>query len=870
MTRFIPVQRAWRQVLALLAMIVLLSACGGGGGDNGLPVAPAITAQPADVSVVAGRAATFSVTATGHMPRYQWQVSNDKGASWADIPGATASSYHLAATTPADSGRLWRVLVTAGGATVASSPSHLTVTPAAQAPAIAAQPANQNVTEPATATFSVTATGTEPRYQWQESRDGGGTWADIDGAISASYTTPATGVANNGTRLRVRVSNTAGSVTSAAATLGVSAAPTGNAAPAITTQPGSQSVAAGGSVTFSAAVSGTPAPTLQWQRSNNGGASWADIAGATGNAYTLTNAAASDNGARLRLVATNSAGSVTSAVATLTVTAAPAAPVLTTQPQNATVAVGASAHFSVAASGVPTPTFQWQSSVNQGQTWTSIAGATAASYDTPATAAGDNGKRFRAVASNSQGTANSAAATLTVTVPTPEPGSLSIDGVARAVANTLYRYQAVVVNATASAFQWLWGDGKPDGAGNPVAKVWQRTVGASNFQTSVKAATNFGELTATHTTGVIGQPIALGWDHSCAIQASGVLACWGDDDSGRLGNGAATGIVATPQALSSLGAVVAVSVDRLHSCAVKADGTVWCWGYNFDGELGDGSFVNKNAPVQVGGLSNAVAISTGQSHSCALRADGSVACWGENGTGELGDGGIVVQSNTPLDVAGLSRIVALSSADRHTCALNADGLVFCWGTANASGELGHSDAAKTKVPTQVAGLSGVAALKAGFEHTCALKFDGTVHCWGRNDQGQLGRGTQDGVGTPLPAPVPVSNLSGVMALAAGGSHTCALKSDRSLVCWGDNGFGQLGAGSSAFSSLTPVTAIQANGSPLTDVAAVEAGHNNHTCALKTDGRLFCAGLNSRSQLGDGSSTNRLVFTEVAGGAAFWK
>lgn len=401
-------------MVALLGVTFLLAACGS--DHNAPPPTPVITAQPADVSVVAGSAASFNVTATGDAPSYQWQTSADGGTSWSDIAGATTTSYTLATTTLGDSGRWFRVLVTAAGATVASSPAQLTVTTAVQAPAITVQPANQTVTEPAAATFSVTATGTSLQYQWQLSANGTA-WSDISGATAASYSTASTTVSVSGTQFRVQVSNTAGSVTSNAAVLTVEPASSANTAPSFSTQPASQSVTAGSSATFSASVAGTPTPVLQWQRSNDSGASWTDIVGATSSHYSTPATVAGDSGAQFHLVATNSEGSATSNAATLTVTAANAAPVFTTQPQDASVTAGDSAHFSVAASGVPAPTFQWQMSADNGANWTSINGATSTSYDTPAAATGDNGKQFRAVASNSEGTVYSSTATLTVSQP---------------------------------------------------------------------------------------------------------------------------------------------------------------------------------------------------------------------------------------------------------------------------------------------------------------------------------------------------------------------------------------------------------------------------------------------------------------------
>ena len=275
------------------------------------------------------------------------------------------------------------------------SPNNTTGNPKPTAAAIMTQPASQSVTVGQAATFTVAAGGTAPlMYQWQKNA------ANISGATTASYTTPATTSADNGAKFNAVVSNSSGSATSSAATLTVNAA---SSAPAITMQPVNQTVTAGQTATFSVTATGTPAPTYQWQKN------MMNIAGATSASYTTPATATTDSGEQFRVVVTNSAGSATSNSAALTVNAAtPAAPQITTQPANQTVTVGQAATFTVVASGTPTLTYQWQkNSVN-------ISGAIAASYVTPATVATDTGTKFDVVVTNSSGSTTSNSATLTV------------------------------------------------------------------------------------------------------------------------------------------------------------------------------------------------------------------------------------------------------------------------------------------------------------------------------------------------------------------------------------------------------------------------------------------------------------------------
>jgi len=366
------------------------------------PVAPAITTQPVNQTVTAGQTATFSVVASGTAPlSYQWQKNG------ANIAGATATSYTTPATTTADSGATFDVVVTNTAGSATSNAATLTVNPAPVAPAITTQPVNQTVTAGQTATFSVVASGTAPlTYQWQKNG------VNIAGATATSYTTPATTTADSGATFDVVVTNTAGSATSNAATLTVNPAPV---APAITTQPVNQTVTAGQTATFSVVASGTAPLSYQWQK--NG----ANIAGATATSYTTPATTTADSGATFDVVVTNTAGSATSNAATLTVNPAPVAPAITTQPVNQTVTAGQTATFSVVASGTAPLSYQWQ------KNGANIAGATSASYTTPATTSADNGSTFKVVVTNTAGSATSNAATLTVNAPAIQVSSSSIN-----------------------------------------------------------------------------------------------------------------------------------------------------------------------------------------------------------------------------------------------------------------------------------------------------------------------------------------------------------------------------------------------------------------------------------------------------------
>jgi hypothetical protein len=270
--------------------------------------------------------------------------------------------------------------------------------------AVTENPSDVSVAAGASATFTAAATGTPaPTVQWQQSTDGGTTFSDVAGATAASLTF-ATAESQNGNEFRAVFTNSTGSATTSAAKLTL----TSNVV--VTSNPSNVSVAAGASATFTAAATGTPAPTVQWQQSSDGGTTFTDVAGATAASLTFATAE-SQNGNEYRAVFSNNSGTATTSAAKLTLTSNV---VVTSNPSNVSVAAGASATFTAAASGTPVPTVQWQQSSDGGTTFTDVAGATAASL-TFVVSAGQGGDQFRAVFSNDSGTATTNAATLTIT-----------------------------------------------------------------------------------------------------------------------------------------------------------------------------------------------------------------------------------------------------------------------------------------------------------------------------------------------------------------------------------------------------------------------------------------------------------------------
>jgi alpha-tubulin suppressor-like RCC1 family protein len=278
--------------------------------------------------------------------------------------------------------------------------------------------------------------------------------------------------------------------------------------------------------------------------------------------------------------------------------------------------------------------------------------------------------------------------------------------------------------------------------------------------------------------------------------------------------------------------IAGLTAGGSHTCVVLADHSVRCWGRNDDGQLGDGSTADAPTPVEVTALGASIAeVSAGYEHTCARKTDGTLWCWGGNEDGQLGDG-TTQHSSLPAEVAGLGATVAeVSGRYQHTCARKTDGRLWCWGN-NLHGQVGDGTSVDALAPIEVTALgSSVAGVAAGANHTCAIKTDGTLWCWGWNFDGQLGVGTTTG---NVFSPVEVTALgSSVAEVAIGFDHTCARMTDGTLWCWGEAG--QVGDGTDVLRD-SPVEIVGLGAT----VAGVAAGMN-HTCAIKTDGTLWCWG-----------------------------
>jgi alpha-tubulin suppressor-like RCC1 family protein len=323
--------------------------------------------------------------------------------------------------------------------------------------------------------------------------------------------------------------------------------------------------------------------------------------------------------------------------------------------------------------------------------------------------------------------------------------------------------------------------------------------------------------------------IAAGGKHSVALASNGTVWTWGDNNYGQLGDGTRSRRT-IPVQVSGLCEVTIIAAGSSHSVALKSDGTVWAFGQNAHGQLGDGTTTTRFSPVQVQELVGVTAIASHDNHTLALCEDGTVWAWGDNGRGQLGNDTLVSHSSEPVQVQNLDGVTAIAAGWGHSLALRDDGTVWAWGNLN----LGNPPTNPPPTPAELLPrkilIDNVTAIAAGGVNAVAICCDGTVWTWNVNNE----------------IPAQTQELGGVKTIEMGVNHALALKNDGTLWAWGDNKFGQLGDGTTTNSDI-PVQLID-----FTDVTAIAA--HDHSLALKSDGVVWAWGCNTQAQLGNGNAS----------------
>lgn len=621
------------------------------------------------------------------------------------------------------------------------------------APTISQQPRDRAAFIGATATFDIGVGGKGPlSFQWR--RNG----VAISGATAGTYTTPAALLADSGTKYSVVVTNEAGTVTSAEATLTVYGPPT------ITTQPVAQTVALGATATFSVAASGEGL-SYQWRR--NGVA----ISSATSASYTTAATVAGDDGVEVSVDVVNGAGIVGSLPAILTVTAAPA---VVTGPLGQRAAIGERAVFGVYATGGNLQ-YQWQ------RNGAPIAGATARSYTTAPVAAADDGAQFSVVVSNAQGSVTSAGATVTAVSAAVAAPTTPFAEVAASRGATAAEAFTLVRRSNGSVASWGYGTDGQRGDGT--------TATASDTPSTV-----------TLPSGVGARSVAAGGSHALLLTTAGEVYAWGRNTYGQLGVGDQVSR-STPALVTLPAAAVSIAAGREFSVAALADGRVYAWGLNSDGQLGDGSRLTSLAPIEISGVTGVTAVSAGNSHVLALRSDGSVWAWGTNASGQLGNGGFVL-SRVPVATLATD-VVRIRAGGDLSLAITSRRIALAWGE-NSAGQLGLASLTANDVPTPVGVLAEVVDASAADTLSLFVGADGALRTAGSNETGSLGDGTTTARGSYGT----VGGVSTALTASVGGrSFGVALRADGRLLSWGDNTGDQLGNSSLPASGTSTATEV---------------------------------------------------------------
>jgi alpha-tubulin suppressor-like RCC1 family protein len=343
--------------------------------------------------------------------------------------------------------------------------------------------------------------------------------------------------------------------------------------------------------------------------------------------------------------------------------------------------------------------------------------------------------------------------------------------------------------------------------------------------------------------------IKAGGDNTCGISINHKLYCWGSNNFGQLGIGIIGGIRSVPQLLTPMTNITHIALGYNHTCAINNLNQLYCWGSNTNGELGIGtSGGDFPTPQLLTPMTNITNIALGVSHTCAVNNLNQLYCWGSNTNGELGIGTSGAAFPTPQLLTPMTNITNIALGYNHTCAVNASNQLYCWGT-NSYGQLGIGSFANQSTPQLLTPMTNITDIKLRGFYTCAINIFNQLYCWGSNLDGQLGIGIY-GFSAQRSIPQLLTPMTNITNIALSRDHACAINASSQLYCWGNNSYGQLGIGSVGGNFATPQLLV-----PMTNIINIALGHY-HTCSLNHFHQLYCWGRNNTGQFGIGDTTNR--------------
>jgi alpha-tubulin suppressor-like RCC1 family protein len=340
--------------------------------------------------------------------------------------------------------------------------------------------------------------------------------------------------------------------------------------------------------------------------------------------------------------------------------------------------------------------------------------------------------------------------------------------------------------------------------------------------------------------------ISAGDNHTCGTRSDGKLYCWGNNEEGEVGDGSPSGPVYAPLRIGSFADWAQASAGGNHTCGVRKNGKLYCWGYDNFGQIGDGASTGATSPRRIGSFEDWANVSASYRHTCGVRKNGKLYCWGRDTFGQIGDGDVANDHAAPSRIGTFEDWVRVDAGGHHTCGVRANGKLYCWGH-DYNGQVGDGADTGATSPRRIGTFEDWSRVAAGLSHTCGVRTNGKLYCWGYGEFGQVGDSEEDLLAE---SPRRIGSFEDWSRIAAGDSHTCGARTNGKLYCWGSDSYGQIGDDDGTH-AIAPRRVSSSE-----DWATVTAGEN-HSCGIRAH-KLYCWGRDNLGQLGDGTDDDTPV------------